>query len=165
MARTGGVDGVSGPETRGERFGWGRYRRGVQTSVLDNASAFGFSITITGTLGTLSTFRGQPTFGEILAFVVGAAVAFSLVQALASGGFRHRLEPHSSDVVLKGTALNFLSVAIALAGAAVVSYFIPGYTAWPAAAFLASLLYVGAEGGELAWAEARRERSDTGRGR
>lgn len=153
------MSGQRGSRPAEARSGAGkRYRRGLETSILGNSTAFGFSVTVTVTFGSLNSLRGPPTVSEILLFVLGAGLAFAALQALATGGFRRRPRSDSSEVVLLGTAFNFVSIGLGTSAAVVVSYFIPYVAAWPLAAFVGAAVYVGAEATELALAETWQER-------
>jgi membrane-associated protein len=90
-------------------------RRGLHTSVVDNSTAFGFSIMITCSFGVLSNFEGSPSIGAILSFGLAAAATFTLLHALASDLFRHRPQTAPRQVVMLGTALNFSPWASELA--------------------------------------------------
>ena len=61
-----------------------RFRNGLNTSIVDNSSAFGFSIMITASFGAVSVLAGQPGLGSILGFALGAAANFTLLQAIVS---------------------------------------------------------------------------------
>ena len=58
-----------------------------------NATAFGYSVTITATFGAVSVQRGQPSFGDLILFGMGAVVAFGGLEGLLNHGFREPLEP------------------------------------------------------------------------
>lgn len=63
-----------------DRPGFGdNYRRGLHSSAVGNAAAYGYSVTITATFGVLSATRGTPGVAQILALVVGAVVAVAMV--------------------------------------------------------------------------------------
>ena len=96
-----------------------------------NATAFGYSVTITASFGAVELGRGQPRFGDLIVFGLGAVVAFGGLEGVASGGFHEPLEKGPSRVVLLGTALAFVSIAAARGVAAVLS----GAWAWFGGAF------------------------------
>lgn len=129
-----------------------RLRRGLDTSIVENSSAFGFSIMITASFGALSRLDGQPGIGTVFGFAVGAALTFTLLQAIASSGFRDDVESSSRRVVMLGTELNFVSVAAAVGVAVLVGLLLPPGLAWPVGGFLASGVYVLLEATELAGA-------------
>jgi hypothetical protein len=96
---------------------------------------------------------------------MGAALMFTLLQAVASSGFRKRPEGSSGEVVMLGTAMNFVSVGVAVGVAILVGLLLPPELAWPLAGFLATGVYVLLEATELAAAAvaARRRRSRSAR--
>ncbi len=134
-----------------------RLRRGLHTSVVDNSSAFGFSITITASFGVIQLMLGSPQLAEIFGFAVAAAVAFTVLQAAASGGFRRTPEAAPREVVMLGTALNFVSVGVGVGVATLVAVVFSSAIAWPLGAFLAASSYVLTEALEIT-AAARVER-------
>jgi hypothetical protein len=76
-----------------DRRGFGdNYRRGLHDAASKNVSAYGYSVTITASFGLLTVIVGSPSAAEIFAFAGGAVLAVALVEAGASGGFRHRLQ-------------------------------------------------------------------------
>lgn len=126
-----------------------RLRRGLQTSVVDNSSAFGFSITITASFGMLNRLHGQPGVGEIFGFALAAVAAFTVLQAVASSGFRTRPGTAPREVVMLGTALNLASVGLGVGAATLTGLVLDSSVAWPLGAFLAAFTYVLAEALEL----------------
>jgi len=69
-------------------------------------------------------------------------VAFALVEAVASGGFRHRLGDEPSDVRALGVSFSFPSVGLALAAALVAGSLTGGLLVWPLGSFLATVAYL-----------------------
>lgn len=130
-----------------------RYHRGLSTSVVNNSSAFGFSITITATSGMLSHFKGSPTAFEIVLLALSAVLGISIIEAVVSGGFRRRPDLHPTEVIMLGTAANLLSVAVSLGVVYVVARTLPAPYAWAIAPLVAAAVYVLVEGLELAIAE------------
>ena len=120
---------------RGGGFG-ARYRRGLQASARDNAAAYGYSVT--ASFGILAAVLGTPRVAEIFAFAAGAVVGFALIEAVASGGFRHRLRDEPSDVRAIGASFSFPSVGLALAAALAAGEFAGGLPAWPLGSLLAA---------------------------
>lgn len=130
-----------------------RYRRGLMTSVVNNGSAFGFSVMITASYGMLEHFHSNPSAWEVVLFAVGAVLAISVIEASASRGFRRRPDVHPNNVVLLGTAANFVSVLLSLGIVYGAGMLIPAPAVWPVAPLLASGVYVLTEAAELAFAE------------
>jgi threonine/homoserine/homoserine lactone efflux protein len=55
------------------------YVRGLRSAARNNASAYGYSVTITATFGVLSVVASPTTVAEIFAFAGGAVLAYALV--------------------------------------------------------------------------------------
>ena len=131
---------------------------GLGESLGGNATAFGYSVTITASFGAVELGRGQPTFGDLVVFGLGAVVAFGGLEGLATGGFRVPLEKGSDQVVLLGTALAFISIVLAIATARAVASLLAGGWAWFGGAFCASLIFALVESVEFMLAEWLQER-------
>jgi hypothetical protein len=141
-----------------ERNFGNRYAHGLRVSTHNNATAYGYSITITAAFGILSTIRGTPGILEIFAFAAGAVVAFALVGAIASSGFRHRLEDEPSDIKTLGGSLAFLSVGLGLVGPLAAGQLSVALGGWLLGAFLATVVYLGLVPLEMILAELLEER-------
>ena len=76
---------------------------------------------ITASFGAVQYERGQPTYTDLLLYGMGAVVAFTALEALVSRGFRVPLMGGSDQVVTLGTALAFVSVALAITTALAVA--------------------------------------------
>ncbi len=137
------------PQKRGEGF-LRLFERGVDTATRNNVTAYGYSVTITAAFALLQTSRSDTGALEIFAFAGGAVVAFVVVGAVASGGFREELEDQPSSVKALGGAFALLSVGLGLAAAFVVGILVGGLAAWPVSAFSTTVAYIIAVGLELA---------------
>ncbi|MEY8038006.1 hypothetical protein AB8O55_01215 [Saccharopolyspora cebuensis] len=122
---------------------------GLQTAVIDNSAAFGFSIMITSSYGALNQLVGSPSLADIVGFAMSAAAAFTLLQAVTTRGFRRRLGAAPRAVVLLGTAFDIVSVALGLGMAVLVALTVPRGAAWPVAALLAVLVFALSQAVEL----------------
>ena len=131
---------------------------GLGQSLGGNATAFGYSVTITASFGAVELGRGTPRFADLVVFGLGAVVAFGGLEGLATGGFRSPLQKGSNDVVLLGTALAFISIVLAIATARGIAELLSGAWAWFGAAFGASLVFALVESVEFMFAEWLQER-------
>jgi hypothetical protein len=131
---------------------------GLGQSLGGNATAFGYSVTITASFGAVELGRGAPRFGDLIVFGLGAVVAFGGLEGLATGGFRSPLPKGSDDVILLGTALAFVSIVLAIATARGLAEVLSGAWAWFGAAFGASLVFALIESVEFMFAEWLQER-------
>jgi len=123
-----------------------------------NATAFGYSVTITASFGAVSVQRGQPSFGDLILFGMGAVVAFGGLEGLLSHGFREPLEPGTDQVITLATALAFISIALAITAAQGVAQLLGGAAAWFGASLAASLVFALVESVEFVLAERMQER-------
>lgn len=147
--------GMAQTEPRGVRD---RLRCGVSESLSGNATAFGYSVTITASFGAVQHERGQPSYLDLLLFGMGAVIAFASLEGAVSAGFRRPLEAGSSQVVTLGTALAFLSVGLAITAALAVAHMLGGAVAWFGGALVGSLVFALAESLEFVLAEWVQER-------
>lgn len=148
-------DAASPPRPRGLRR---RLVCGLGESLGGNATAFGYSVTITASFGAVQISRGTPHFSDLIVFGLGAVVAFGGLEGIASGGFRVPLKKGSDQVVLLGTALAFVSIMIAIATARAVADVLSGGWALFGGAFCASLIFALVESLEFLVAEWLQER-------
>ncbi|SDQ38911.1 hypothetical protein [Actinopolyspora saharensis] len=120
------------------------YGSGVRTALRNNATAYGFSITITSSYGLVNGAGGPPSSWETVSFALGAAVAFVLVGGVFLGHFRRGSLPESARVATMSGAVDLLSVSASVAVAYGLSR-IGGYWAWPltAAGTVVTYLLVG----------------------
>ncbi len=148
------MDGAA-PQHRGIRQ---RLRAGLSESLGGNATAFGYSVTITASFGAAQLGLGQPSFGDLILFGLGAVIAFGGLEGLISRGFRVPLENGTDQVITLGTALAFISIVLAISTARGIAAILPGGWAWFGAAFGASLAFALIESLEFMLAEWVQER-------
>jgi len=135
-----------------------RLRTALTTSTLGNSTAFGFSITITGSFGVLQVRVGTPSVLQILMFAVAAALALGLIQAAVTRGFRDRTGSAPPEVSMLGTAQDFLSVAVAILAVVATTALVGGSAAWLLGGAAAALVFHGAETVETLIAEVVQKR-------
>ncbi len=139
-----------------------RYTHGLRVSARNNASAYGYSVTVTAGYGIISALRGTTGILEIFAWAGGAVLAFTLVGATATSGFRQRLESDPSEVQTLAGALAFVSVGLALVATLIIGWLVEGLYAWPLGSFLATVVYLGLVPLEMVLAEVLEERRAEG---
>ncbi len=116
------------------------YIRAVKRTVHDNGPAFGYSISITGTIAALSALKGSPTAWDIMFAVLSVAAAFSLME-IVSTYVLHGSDENRSVVQL-GNTLNFLSIGLSVASVLAIIPFAPKTAAWALSPFVAAIVYV-----------------------
>lgn len=129
------------------------YMRGIRTSIRYNAAAYGYSAMITATYGALTAIDRAPRIFELFLFVLGAAAAFAITEALGSNFFRDRVRGDQAEVVVLGSAFSFISLSGGLAGACAVGWLVDPWPSWALGSFAATSLYLLLLGVELALAE------------
>ena len=135
--------------------------RAARSTIRSESTAFGFSIMITASFAGVERDHGSPGVVDLLLFALAAVAAFTILEGLASRGFREPLPTHGSTVATFGTALNFVSVGAAVIAAVALSAFLVSDVAWPVCVFVAAVVYLVAESLEIVLAEAiQRARGD-----
>lgn len=138
--------------------GGGPLRTAISTTVRGNSIAFGFSITVTGSFGVLQTLVGSPTVGQVLMFGVAAALSVGVLEGAVTRGFRVRAGTAPPEVMMLGTAQDFISVAAGIGVAAAIGAAVGGGAAWPVGGFAAAVVFLLAETAETLLAEVVQKR-------
>jgi succinate dehydrogenase/fumarate reductase cytochrome b subunit len=123
--------------------------RGIRTSTANNASAYGFSLTVAGSFGALNKVRGEPSWLELFLFLVGACAGFALVNTLSTRFFRKESPDEPELVISLATSLSMFSVCASVAAATGVAFALSGWAAWFLAALAFTLVYVVGVGAEI----------------
>src|SRR5699024_9946687 len=109
------------------------YGRGVRTALRNNATAYGFSISITAAYGLVSGTHQGSSWGTVL-FAIGAVGGFLLVGGVFVSWFKRGSLREGGQVLTIGGAVDVLAVAAAIAGAFGLSK-ISGLLGWPLTGF------------------------------
>jgi MFS family permease len=128
------------------------YRRGLGTALRHNQVAYAYSATTTALFGVVSEESGRPNVTECFLFVVGAGVAFAVVNATVTQWFNERLPREPSEVVALGTALSVFSMAAGLALGTLVAWLAGPWVAWPVAPLATSIGFLLLAGIEMGFA-------------
>lgn len=131
---------------------------GIRASMRNNGQAYGYSVSVTIALGLLTVEANEPGSAHYIYFALGAAVAFSVLELLATTGFRKPLEEEPSTVTAMGVSLSVVSVGVSALLAWAASSLVGGVAAWPVTSFSVSVVYLVLAGTEFALAE-RAQRS------
>jgi MFS family permease len=147
---------------RGEPAWHEHYRRGLGSALRQNQVAYSYSATLTALFGVISDESGIPKVGQCFLFVLGAGVAFALVNAAVTKWFSERLPQEPSEVVSLGTALSFFSMAAALGAGTLVAWLAGPWVAWPLAPLATSIAFIVIAGVEMGLAGYRHEAGGIG---
>lgn len=125
----------------------------MRSTVGRESTTFGFSILVTVGFGMVQTVQGSPGEVEVVAYAVGAAMSFALLEGVLSRGFRRPMPQHHTQTQALGTSLNVVSVLAGLAVNWLVGSTISGVLGWGLAPLLGALVYLVVESLEAAVAE------------
>ncbi|MGH3499547.1 MAG: hypothetical protein ACRDQA_01400 [Nocardioidaceae bacterium] len=117
------------------------YGRGVRTALRNNATAYGFSISITAAYGLGSAVSGPASALETICFAAGAAVAFVLVGAVFITQFPLGSLPEGGQVATISGVVDLVSVGSAVVAAFGLAH-VPGFAAWPLTALGTVIVYL-----------------------
>ncbi|AXK35644.1 hypothetical protein DVA86_26410 [Streptomyces armeniacus] len=137
------------------------YARGVRTALRDNATAYGFSISVTAAYGLAGT-GGAPTAFETVCFALAAALAFFLVSLVFLALFRHQRLSEGEQVLTLSGGIDVLSVVAAVCTAYGCSH-LPGFAVWPVTGLATVVVYLLAGGLDVVLARATARRTSVGR--
>lgn len=129
-----------------------RYRSDLRNVVGSSATAYGYTLTVWSTGSILSYAYGPPSPPLVFAFFGGAVLAFALIGALAFGDVTALPVGEANRTELWGS-FHFLSVALAVGAAWLVSAYAPSFPGWPLGAFVSTIAYLVVVGAENAAAD------------
>lgn len=114
-----------------------------------SAAPYGYTISVWSSGAMLMHFRGQPSVGEVFAFVAGAVAGFAALGAVGRRVVRRAepLAPGPSRVW--AGAMHWLAVGAAVGSATLIAQ-VQGWTAWPLASAGATIVYLALTTLELA---------------
>jgi hypothetical protein len=118
------------------------------------AAPYGYTLTVWSSGALLIHDRGLPSVWEIFLFVAGAITAFAAIWVAARGAVEHSGSASQGGRAMAG-ALDVFAVGLGVGIAALIAM-IPGWVAWPLAAFAGTGIYLVTASLQLALAETRR---------
>ncbi len=118
-----------------------RFAATLRWVIASSANSYGYTLTIWATGAVVLHHRGIPTETDALTFVIGAIAAFALVGIVANRGLGPVSPPQPRGFNL-WQALHLVSVAVAIAGAAIITRLVHSWIAWPASGFTATGVYL-----------------------
>jgi hypothetical protein len=118
------------------------YRRGLGMSAHNNALAYGYSVTATGSIAILAHTDGPLSVLRIFMFALGSGLAFAGVNALVTRGFRQRVEREPPVVMALATSFSLVSISASVGLTLLIGWGVGGWVAWLLASMLATWLYL-----------------------
>lgn len=138
------------------------YGSGVRMALRNNATAYGFSISITAAYGMMSATHPSSAGLLSTAMFAGAAVlAFLLVGLLATRLFRHTTPVETDQTAILSGIFDAASIVVTVAVAMLCSQ-IPGTIGWPVTAFATVLTYLLVGGVDVLFAHRAARESGSG---
>jgi hypothetical protein len=129
--------------------------RGVRTSIANNTSAYGFSLTVAGSFASLAKVHGDPSWVELFLFLAGSCVGFAAVNAVSTRFFSKESPDEPELVITLATSLSVFSVCGAVGAATGIAFALSSWPAWPLAALAFTVAYVIGVGAEVSIAAHR----------
>jgi hypothetical protein len=123
--------------------------RGVRTSIANNTSAYGFSLTVAGSYAALAKVHGEPSWLELFLFLAGSCLGFAAVNAVATQLFSKESPDEPELVISLATSLSVFSVCGAVGVATGVAFAVSSWPAWLLAALAFTVAYVIGVGAEV----------------
>lgn len=118
------------------------YVRGLGMSARNNALAYGYSVTATASFGVLDRLDGPASVGRIFLFIVGSGIAFAVVNALVTRGYRRRVAQEPPVVIALATSFSIASTSVAVGVAALLAATLGGSSAWLLGSLLPTWVYL-----------------------
>ncbi len=125
------------------------YRNRLRVTLGSSAAPYGYTLATWTSGAILTNARGIPNGAAALTFMVGAVLGFAFVGALAFGGVARHFDRDHGEASLVWGSFHFLSVAAAIGGAWLVSYFVQSFLSWPLGGFVATSVYLLVAGAEV----------------
>ena len=116
------------------------YVRGLGMAARNNGLAYGYSVTVTASFAVLTVDNGPVRIGHVFLFVAGAGLAFAVVNALVTRGFRQWVKEEPPVVLARASSFSLVSASAAVGVAALLG------------SLLSTWVYLGASALEIALA-------------
>lgn len=131
------------------RFGE-HYVRGLGMATRNNGLAYGYSVTATASFAVLDRTDAPASVARIFLFVVGNGIAYAIVTALVTEGFRRRVEREPPVVLSLAMAFAVVSTSAGVGVAALVGWGMGGWASWLIGPLLATWAYLAVAALEIA---------------
>ena len=125
------------------------YRQRLRITLGSSAAPYGYTLATWTTGAVLTHAHGIPDALAALTFMFGAVLGFAFVGALAFGGVTRHFDRDHGETPLVWGSFHFLSVAVAIGAAVLVTYLVESFfLAWPLGGFLSTATYLLVTGAE-----------------
>jgi hypothetical protein len=124
----------------------------MRSAVVGTALPYGYTVTIFSSGQAVTHAHGVPSVPEVLLFSTGAAAAYGFLRWGVRGVSGVARQLGESPRLVRAGALQLAAILAAILAAALLAR-LPEVPAWPAAAFAATLAYLGIVSVELALLE------------
>lgn len=118
------------------------FSKALKVGLKDNTSAFGYSVTVTGSYAVLTSLKKNPSLGELFAGAAGAVCAFIVIEAATLLILRNMEGGEPERTRLIARLMNVVSVGTSMGAAALCGYFLGDMLAWFVGVFSATCLFV-----------------------
>jgi hypothetical protein len=108
---------------------------------------------ITASFGVVTSVLGPSAVLDVFVFALGAAVAFTITEGIASRGFRVRIRGEAAEVAALGSALAYPSLLLAVGAAALAAVALRSGWGWGGASFAGTCTFLLLGGAEVLLAE------------
>jgi hypothetical protein len=125
------------------------YVGGLRSSTKHNSPAYGYTVAAGASIAALTRVEGAPSLLEVFLFVAGTSLAFAVINATTTSGYRAEMPSEPPEVVALGTTFSAISITAAVAAAVGIGYALSGWVAWGVGAFALTVVYVLIVGVEL----------------
>lgn len=118
------------------------YRQNLRSSVTASAVSYGYTLTIWSSGALAVSVRGAPNVVDLLLFMAGGVAAFVLVEGLAFGALRVRIETSEPPRISVLGNAHLFSSGLAIIAVWAALHVVMGVLDWPVAGFLATSVYL-----------------------
>lgn len=118
------------------------YLQGLQSSIGSNSTAYGYSLVVTADYAVLSRFTSAPQETDIFLFLVGAVIAFAVIEIGAAKLMTRDARGEPKRAAVLAGAICIVSVTSAVGIAAGIGWLGISWLTWPLAAFASTTAYL-----------------------
>jgi hypothetical protein len=133
------------------------FREGLGAMVRSNSTAYGYSLAAGGAVSIIAIGDRTAHAVDVFVFAAGGSVTFTLMNIVATKGFRIQAKQEPPVVIAYGTSVGFISVLLSIGSAWGSAALFHGWLGWLVGGFVFSIVYLVASGFELVLGHALRQ--------